>query len=204
MTQTVFPAVILAGGRASRMGGCDKGMLLLAGQSMLQWIVTRIKPQSSALAVNSNRDQADYTGFGLTVLQDKPPQLAGPLAGVLAAMEWARTQNCSHVLTVPVDTPFLPRDLTIRLARNVGQAGLSIAASDDGAVRMHPTIGLWPLNLMDDLHEFLLSGKRKVRDFTSAHNPEIVAWGCAPVDPFLNVNTPDDLRFAESVVDRVR
>lgn len=201
MNQTVLPTVILNGGRASRMGGCDKGMLMLAGQSMLERVIARIRPQSADIAISSNRDRAGYARFGLPILPDETSVFAGPLAGVLAAMDWAGRQGSSHVLTVPVDTPFLPRDLVARLCRNTG---LSLAASGaGGAGRLHPTIGLWPLGLADDLREFLSSGKRKVRDFTAPHEPETVIWECHPVDPFLNVNTPEDLRYAETLVEMI-
>lgn len=183
-------AVILAGGEARRMGGGDKVLTPLAGRPMLAHILDRLAGQVGRIAVSANGDPARFAGFGLDVLSDEEAG-QGPLAGVLAAMDWARG---SHVLTVPGDAPFLPHDLVARLEGG----GLALAASPSG---LHPTFGLWPLALAPELRGALLEGQRQVRRFAEQNGARIVAF---PDDaPFLNVNTPEDLAEAEARLSRM-
>lgn len=188
-------AVILAGGLSSRMGGGDKGLLLLGAGTVIGAVIDRTRPQVRALAINANGDPGRFARFGLQVLPDEVAGFPGPLAGVLAALDWALGQGAGWVLTVPSDTPFVPRDLVPRLFLAAeGGAPVMIVATE---TRMHPTCGLWSTNLRDDLAATLARGERKVRDFTDRHGAKIVAFDPGPPDPFFNINTPADLAQAQ-------
>ena len=193
----MIPAVILAGGLSRRMGGGDKALRPLAGQPVLGHVIDRLRPQVAALALNANGDATRFAGFGLPVVADDAADFAGPLAGILAAFDWAAQTHptASAVLTVPADTPFLPRDLAARLAA----AGAPALARSGG--RIHPVVGLWPLALRADLRRALRAeGLRKVEDWTARLAPSLVDFEAAPVDPFFNINTPDDLELAEALL----
>ena len=152
-----LPAVILAGGRATRMGGGDKGLKPLAGRPMLSHIIERLKPQVGPVALNANGDPARFEAFGLPVIRDTVSGFAGPLAGVLAGMEWAlRTGNSDHLVSVAGDTPFFPSDLVQGLAAARSKDSSISLASSGG--RMHPAFAIWPLALRDDLVRFLAAG----------------------------------------------
>ena len=187
------PAIILAGGRATRMGGGDKCLLDLGGRPMLARIVERLAPQCGPLALNANGDGTRFRDFGLPVLPDSLPDFPGPLAGILAGMDWAAGLGAERVLSVAGDTPFFPTDLALRLTR--AGKGIVLAASPDtgGQANDHPTFGLWPTVLRDDLREWLTRGERRVRGFAMAHGAARAVWDAGPVDPFFNINTPGDL-----------
>ncbi|CAM3345686.1 molybdenum cofactor guanylyltransferase MobA [Paracoccus nototheniae] len=191
--------MILAGGRATRMGGGDKPLLALGGRPMLAHVVARLRPQVGALALNANGDPARFQGFGLPVRADSLPDHPGPLAGVLAALDWASEAGTDLVLTVAGDTPFLPPDLVDRLLAARGPSGLALAATRDAAgdLHDHPTIALWPTALRDDLAASLLAGQRRMRRLTDRHQPGRAVWTGDP-DPFANINTPADLALAEA------
>lgn len=201
---TRLPAIILAGGRATRMGGGDKCLLDLDGRPMLARIVERLAPQCGAAALNANGDPARFARFGLPVLPDSLPDRPGPLAGILAGMDWAAARGDRAVVTVAGDTPFFPPDLALRLAQ--AGDGLVLAAGRDAGGRLsdHPTFGLWPVALRDPLRAFLAGGQRRVRGFAMAHAPAIAVWDAAPADPFFNVNTPEDLDRARQIVRQER
>ncbi|MFV0386677.1 molybdenum cofactor guanylyltransferase MobA [Paracoccus sp. (in: a-proteobacteria)] len=192
-------AVILAGGRATRMGGGDKGARLLAGKSLHDHVIARLAPQCGPMALNANGDPERFAALGLPVLPDSLPGHPGPLAGVLAAMDWAAGLGLAGVITVPSDTPFLPVDLAFRLT---AATGLTIAASRDrgGQLHEHPTCGYWPLSLRGDLRRSLKLGQRRVRGFAREHGAGLVVWDDIPHDPFLNINTPEDLARAQAFV----
>lgn len=192
MSTPLPPAMILAGGRATRMGGGDKPLIPLAGRAMLDHVLDRLRPQARVIALNANGDPTRFAAFGLAVRADSLPDQPGPLAGILAAMDWAGAMGAAHVVTVPGDSPFLPPDLVARLQ---GVGGLALAAGGDG--RPHPTFGLWPVALRDDLAATLAAGQRRVRDFTERHGACLVLWPDAP-DPFANINTPQELAQAEA------
>lgn len=198
MTHAPLPAMILAGGRATRMGGGDKPLVLLAGRPLLAHLLDRLRPQVERLALNANGDPGRWAGWGLPVVGDSLPDHPGPLAGVLAAMDWAAAQGATHVLTVAGDSPCPPADLAARLWAARGPTGLALAASHDrhGPPRDHPTFGLWPVALRHDLAATLTAGQRRVRDFTARHHPGIALW--QGPDPFANINTPADLALAEA------
>jgi len=195
-----FPAIILAGGRATRMGGGDKPLLDLGGRPMLAHVIVRLSRQCGPLALNANGDPARFAAFGLPVLADDLPGFPGPLAGILAGMEWAAAVGAASVVSVAADTPFFPADLATRLARARTDAGPVIAATQDasGALADHPTFGLWPVALRDPLRRFLKAGQRRLRDFAARHDAGRAVWKTAAIDPFFNINTPEDLARARA------
>jgi len=193
--------VILAGGQATRMGGGDKGLLPLGQGTLLSSVIDRLEPQVAGLALNANGDAARFSDLGLPVLADSVEGFAGPLAGVLAGLDWAAEQGAETIVTAAADTPFFPCDLVPRLllAADGMTHPLALAATPDvkrGSAR-HPTFGLWPVALRDDLRAALQGGLRKVVLWTQAHDgreamfPEEAA--------FFNVNTPEDLAKAEAM-----
>lgn len=190
--------VILAGGRATRMGGGDKGLLQLGGRTMLDRVVGRLGPQVAALALNANGDAARFAGFGLPVVPDSVAGHPGPLAGVLAGLDWAAAQGHDRIVTAAADTPFFPADLVARLTRAAEAAATPIAlaaTAEDGRMARHPTFGLWPVVLRDDLRAALAAGLRKVVLWTDAHG---AASALFPDGAFFNVNTPADMAEAEA------
>jgi molybdenum cofactor guanylyltransferase len=195
--------VILAGGRATRMGGGDKGLLPLGGRPILAHVIDRLAPQVERLALNANGDPARFAPFALPVLADSVPGHAGPLAGVLAGLDWAAEEGAEGIVTAAADTPFFPRDLVAVLT--AAAAGTPFAmATTPGAEGLdrHPTFGLWPVALRDDLRAALAAGLRKVVAWTEPH-------GCArarfpDAQAFFNVNTPDDLVQAQAMLAAAR
>lgn len=196
------PAVILAGGLATRMGGGNKGMVLLGGQSLLSRVIGRLRPQAGEIAINANGPPEALAEYGLPVIADGVGGFAGPLAGVLAAMRWAARAGAPAVLSVSVDTPFLPPDLVHRLVEAAGPRGLALAASPgpEGRLRDHPTCALWPVTLADALAEALESGQSRIGQFAAAYRPGRAVFDSDPFDPFLNINTPEDLARAEALL----
>ena len=197
-----LPGVILAGGRAKRMGGGDKGLRLLGGQTLIAHVIARLAPQCGPLAINANGDPARLAGFGLPVLPDSLPDYPGPLAGVLAGLDWAAGLGAEAIVTAAADTPFLPLDLVARLSEAALPRGLALAASPDasGTLQRHPTFGLWPVALRHDLRAALNGGVRKVVTWTDRHQAATAIFDAAPIDPFFNVNTPDDLALAHRLL----
>lgn len=196
--------VILAGGRATRMGGGDKGLKIVAGRRLIDHVIDRLSPQVSGLAINANGDPSRWAEFGLPVLSDSLPDFPGPLAGVLAGLDWAAENGFGAVVSVAADTPFFPRDLVAGLRDAAGPSGLCLAASPDETRRIQrqPTFGLWPVALRHDLRRALRSGLRKVVIWTDGHGAgQAVFSGAA--DPFFNVNTPEDLAQAEAIAERL-
>jgi molybdenum cofactor guanylyltransferase len=190
--------VILAGGRATRMGGGDKGFRFVAGQRLIDHVIDRLAPQVAGLAINANGDPARFAEFGLPVLPDSLPDHPGPLAGVLAGLDWAAEQGAEAIVTAAADTPFLPRDLVARLVA-AGDLVLAASSDADGRVQRHPTFGLWPVRLREDLRAALTGGLRKIVLWTDGHGAATVAFPSTPFDPFFNVNTPEDIARAEAL-----
>lgn len=187
--------VILAGGQSQRMGGGDKGLLMLDGHSILHHVIRRLSPQVQRMAINANGDAARFP-FGFPVLPDPVPGFPGPLAGVLAAMDWAAGLGADTVVTVAADTPFFPTDLVARLQATDGTARFSLAASGFGdAPDWHPVFGLWPTRLRHDLRRDLLTGQRKVIRWAVQYGAVPTRFAAAE-DPFFNINTPEDLASA--------
>lgn len=197
--------VILAGGQATRMGGGDKGLLELGGRSLLSRVIDRLEPQVAALALNANGEAARFARYGLPVLPDGVAGYPGPLAGVLAGLDWAAARGADTIVTVAADTPFFPCDLVPRLllAAEGMAAPLALAATPHaqrGRVR-HPTFGLWPVSLRDDLRAALQDGVRKVVIWTDRHAAQEAMFPLDGFDPFFNVNTPEDLARAQALAE---
>lgn len=192
-------AVVLAGGLARRMGGGDKPLRLLDGRPMLDHVLDALRPQAPSIALNANGDPARFDGYGLPVLADPLPDHPGPLAGILAGLEWAAAQGADWVVSAPGDCPFLPPDYVARL--RAAAAPLACAESDGQA---HPPCGIWPVALRHDLRAALLAGERKIDRWTARHGIARVAWPAIPVDPFFNANTAEDLAEAEALLHKAR
>jgi len=197
----MIAGVILAGGQATRMGGGDKGLRIVGGQPLLAHVLDRLRPQVDAIVLNANGDPARFADWGLPVVPDSLPDWPGPLAGVLAGMDWAAAQGADAVISVAADTPFFPRDLVAQLRAAAGPSGLALAATREGGkLYRQPTFGLWPVALRDDLRAALLGGLRKVVLWTDAHGAGTAEFGTDPFDPFFNINTPEDIAVAETLV----
>lgn len=194
--------VILAGGQASRMGGGDKGLLCLGGQTLLSRVIARLEPQTAALALNANGSPARFADYGLPVIADSVAGFAGPLAGVLAGLDWAAEQGADMIVTAAADTPFFPCDLVPQLLmRGEGmEQPLVLAATPDPVkdTARHPTFGLWPTALREDLRTALEGGVRKVVLWTDQHGGREALF--PDEDAFFNVNTPADLTRAEGML----
>ncbi len=209
MSETIA-GIILAGGLSRRMGGGDKPLRTLAGRSLLDHVVARLKPQVDALAVNANGDPARLSAFGLPVAADTVEGFAGPLAGILAGLEWSAANTSAHrVATVAADTPFFPRDLVRRLVEATDGRPETVAVASSGG-RAHPTFALWPLDLADGLRSALTrEGERRVTAFVARHAHVEVDFAFPQVagldyDPFFNINTPQDLAEAERLAQAVK
>ena len=188
--------VILAGGQARRMGGGDKGLLPLGGRSILDHVIARLSPQVAELALNANGDASRFSDLHLPILPDSIAEFPGPLAGVLAGLDWAAAQGADHIVTAAADTPFFPADLVPRLllAAETEAKPIALARTENGR---HPTFGLWPTALREDLRTALNDGLRKVVLWTDRHGTAMADFPSGDLDPFFNVNTPEDLAEAQ-------
>lgn len=202
MTETV--GILLAGGLARRMGGGDKCLKEVGGRPLLAHAIERLRPQVDALILNANGDPARFAGFGLPVVADSVPGFAGPLAGVLAGMEWARAHRpgAAWVVSAATDTPFFPRDLVSRMRAAVDEQRADLVCAASGG-RTHPVFGLWPVRLADALRAALADeGVRKIDLWTARHLLAVVEFTgpderTLRQDPFFNVNTPEEIARAE-------
>jgi len=193
--------LVLAGGLARRMGGGDKLLIEIGGASILDRVLARLAPQCARLALNANGDPARFAATGLPVIPDDVPGHAGPLAGVLAGLDWAAANHpdLAWIVTVPGDCPFLPRDLVARLHAAREAAAQPLACARSGEWR-HPVVGLWPVALRADLRRALVDEDlRKIEVWTGRHGIAIADWPDTPVDPFFNVNTPEDADAAREL-----
>jgi molybdenum cofactor guanylyltransferase len=193
--------LLLAGGLSRRMGGGDKCLRPLGGKPMLAHIVERAQPQVSALVINANGDPARFAAFGLPVAADVIEGFAGPLAGVLTGMEWAAAHRpeAPWLATFAIDAPFFPRDLVSRLhdATARERADMAYARSDG---QDHPVFGLWPVRLRADLRRAMEEGVRKVDLWTARYTLAVAEFAPRPIDPFFNVNRPEELAEAERLL----
>jgi len=213
-TRTV--GVLLAGGLARRMGGGDKGLKQVGGMPILERVVRRLRPQLDLLILNANGDPARFADLpflaGLPVVPDGLPDHPGPLAGVLAALDWAADHApwATDVVSIPTDCPFLPRDLVARLAGVRDGSGAQLACARSGSEtdavhgwQTHPVVGLWPLALRAALRDALVNeGMRKIDRWTARYPLAYADWPADRVDPFFNANTPEDLAMAEEQLAR--
>ena len=183
------------------MGGGDKARIRIGGVTILERVLARFQPQCAGTILNANGDPARFADTGLTVVSDSVPDFAGPLAGILAGLDWtaAHRPDITDVASVPGDCPFLPGDLVERLAAARAAAGVPLACARSGDWR-HPVVALWRVALRDDLrHALVEQDLRKIEIWTARHGIAVADWPDAPVDPFFNVNTPEDAAAAERI-----
>lgn len=191
--------LLLAGGLARRMGGGDKPLRTIAGRSILAHVIERLAPQCDGLVVNANGDPARFADYGLPVVADSVPDFAGPLAGILAGLDWMAVHRpeTEWLVSVAADTPFIPDDLVARLHEARETQGVPLACAASGGWT-HPVIGLWPVRLRADLrHALTVEDERKIDRWTARHGCASAEWPVTPVDPFFNANKPEDLDEAE-------
>ena len=193
--------LVLAGGLARRMGGGDKARIRIGGATILQRVLATLNPQCAGIIINANGDPARFADTGLPVVADSVPDFAGPLAGILAGLDWAAANApaTAWLLSVPGDCPFLPKTLVTRLHEARSTAGMPLACARSGEWR-HPVVALWPVELREDLRRAVADeGLRKIEIWTTRHGVAIADWPAEPVDPFLNVNTPEDAARADAI-----
>jgi molybdenum cofactor guanylyltransferase len=191
--------VLLAGGLARRMGGGDKPMRQIGGRTILERVIARLNPQCDELILNANGDPARFASFGLPVVADTVKDFPGPLAGILAALDWtaANRPAARLVLSVAADCPFLPRDLAARLNQALVDEDAQLAVAASGG-QSHPVIGLWDVALRDELrHALVQEDVRKIDRWTARYKLATVTWPTTPLDPFFNANTMDDIAEAD-------
>jgi molybdopterin-guanine dinucleotide biosynthesis protein A len=197
--------VILAGGQSRRFGGGDKGMADLAGEPVLSRVIARFRPQVGRLILNVNGDADRFHRFNLPTIADQENAGLGPLSGILAALDWQNqhAHDCTAVATVSTDVPFLPADLVQRLDAERGD-GIAIATSGG---RRHPTIAIWPITARAAVADALQQRRLSVNALTERLNAVAVPFAMRDIDgtemdPFFNVNTPDDLAAARALIDK--
>ena len=199
-----IPGIILAGGLSRRMGGGDKGLLMLGKTTIIERVIDKILPQVNSLAININGDSSRFPDYKLPIIPDSIKGYLGPLSGILAGMEWAFKNGNRYIATVAADTPFLPDDLIKRLHAmvksknlNIGIAASRILSGDD--VFIHPTFGIWEVALKDDLRDALANDTRKIMFWAKKFKLDYYYFDTSDKlsDPFFNINTPDDLEEAK-------
>jgi molybdenum cofactor guanylyltransferase len=194
-----IPGVLLAGGLARRMGGGDKPMRQIGGRTILDRVIARLTPQCDGLLLNANGDPARFASFGLPVIADTIENFPGPLAGILAGLDWvaANRPEVPWMLSAAADCPFLPRDLVARLHRTRARQEAQLAVAASGG-QSHPVIGLWSVGLRGELrHALVVEDVRKIDRWTARYALATVNWPAEPLDPFFNANTVDDIAEAE-------
>jgi molybdopterin-guanine dinucleotide biosynthesis protein A len=198
--------LLLAGGLSRRMGGGDKALRLLGGRTLLDHVIDRMRPQVAALVLNANGEPSRFARFGLPVVADSVAGFAGPLAGILAGLDWAAANrpDCTHIVSVATDAPFLPTDLVARLVEDMTKVGAELACAASGG-QPHPVIGLWPVSLREALRDAVSAeGIRKVDQWTARYRLATVTFPdeTPGVDPFFNANRPEDLDRAAALASR--
>ena len=201
MTISPTLGLVLAGGLARRMGGGDKARIRIGGATILARVLACLKPQCERIIINANGDPARFADTGLPVVADDVPDFAGPLAGILAGLDWAAAHApaIEWLASVPGDCPFLPKDLVTRLHEVRAASNVPLACARSGEWR-HPVVGLWPVRLREDLrHALVDENLHKIELWTARHGIAIAEWPTTPIDPFFNVNTPKDVAQAEAI-----
>jgi len=202
MTEPIdIPGVLLAGGLARRMGGGDKPMRMIGGRTILSRVITRLAPQCNGLILNANGDPARFAAFGLPVIADGVADFPVPLAGILAALDWAAANRpkVKWMLSAAGDCPFLPRDLVARLHRALTDENAELAVAASGG-QSHPVIGLWSVSLREELrHALIVEDIRRIDRWTTRYRLATVSWPTTPLDPFFNANTAEDIAEAERI-----
>jgi len=204
MTTEPTCGLVLAGGLARRMGGGDKALIRIGDATILDRVLDRLAPACTGIVLNANGDPGRFARFNLPVIADDVADFPGPLAGILAGLDWTAQHDpeVAWLVSVPGDCPFLPRDLVTRLHAARDGAGTRLACAKSGAWR-HPVAALWPVALRHDLRHALVSeGLRKIEVWTARHGVALAEWQAEPVDPFFNVNTPEDLAAATELAGR--
>jgi molybdopterin-guanine dinucleotide biosynthesis protein A len=197
-----YPAtlgLVLAGGLARRMGGGDKALIAIGGVAILDRVLGQLRPACTGIILNANGDPTRFARYGLPVISDSVPDFAGPLAGILAGLDWAAANapDVAWIASTPGDCPFLPGNLVPRLHEARQKAGTPLACARSGDWR-HPVVAIWPVALREDLrHALIHEGLRKIEVWTARHGIAIAEWPAKPLDPFFNVNTPEDAAEAE-------
>ncbi len=199
-----IPGIILAGGLSRRMGGGDKGLLMLGKTTIIERVIDKISPQVGSLAININGDSSRFPDYKLPIIPDSIKGYLGPLSGILAGMEWAFKNGNRYIATVAADTPFLPDDFIKRLHTMVKSKNLNIGIAASRFLRrddvfIHPTFGIWEVALKDDLRDALANDTRKIMFWAKKFKLDYYYFETSDKlsDPFFNINTPDDLEEAK-------
>ena len=198
MFKEEVPAVILSGGKSRRMDGNDKAFISIGDQTLLEMIVKRLEHQTSEIAINTNSNSHNYTSLGLPILNDEIKGFLGPLAGVFTAMKWAKNIGYEEVATIAVDTPMFPENLLKKLYQEMKVSNSDVifassVAKNENKKALQPVFGLWKTNLLNDLRSEIEKGVRKVTLWSAKHKASTVCFSHELIDPFFNVNTPDDI-----------
>ena len=198
MFEVEIPTVILSGGQSRRMDRNDKALLSVTNQTLLELVVKRLHQQTQKVAINTNSNSLQYMRHGLPVLKDHIGGFLGPLAGILTAMKWANDIGYKKVATVAVDTPLFPENLLKELDKKMEETNSDIvfgaSVSDHKQMKvLHPVFGLWKTHLYEDLRNELQKGVRKVTLWSNRHKASSVCFADELIDPFFNINTPDDI-----------
>ena len=198
----MFPGVILAGGSARRLGGKGKAFINISGVSLIDLVLRKIETQVDRVAINT-RDKNSFSQYNYPIIEDLITEEggSGPLAGISSAIKWAKKSinPVSHVITVPVDTPLLPMDLVHRMSLElkIKKSDIIFASSNNN---IYPVVSMWSLSLDNNLDKALSNGVRKIDAFTSSYNVSTVDWSFNDVDPFFNINNPEDITLAEKYI----
>ena len=199
---TPVVGLLLAGGLSRRMGGGDKGLTQLGGRSVLSRIIDIARPQVNALLLNANGDPERFSEYDLPVVADVISDFPGPLAGVLTGLEWLKDNrpDVRWLATFPSDAPFMPSDLVARMMAEIEDDGAQLACAITNG-RTHPVVGLWPVDLAEDLRRAMVDEEmRKIDLWTARYSLVEVEFSCDPVDPFFNANRPEDFGEAERLL----
>ncbi len=189
--ESEITGVILAGGQARRMGGKDKGLVMLNGKPMIEIVINIFKPQTTKLLINANRNHVRYSQYGLELVADELSGFCGPLAGMASALKITKTE---YMVTAPCDSPFIPRDLVLRLANSLKSKGVEISVAHDGE-RIQPVFCMIKKTLLQSLSDYLAAGERKIDHWFKKHDFAIADFSDKP-DTFDNINTHDDVENA--------